>query len=345
MAKTADKAVSTASNPADKTGHITSLKMLEKVLDKEEMSRTDGFLMAPELVVPEPGFNTRAAFMDEEDYFAQPEVAARVRAFADAYKRGSYVPDIVVKVRGGIAYIRDGYTRRRGLDLAISEGAQIKKISLKEFKGDEAEQSLAIINLNDGAPVSLLSRAIVYARLENWKWSLADIAARSNVTPEAVRFALSLLELPIAIKLMIQRDDVSATTAMEMFREHGEEAVAKLEEAIAEAKEKLAASGKADAPPTSGKKRALVTKKSLQEKGMTAPKITKKVVTAMHTSLFSLTSRLDTITTQDDGETFTLTMSKEDVALLRELAEKLPKPDSKTEENDQNADQQALQLD
>lgn len=348
MATTTQTVETAPTNPATRNA-VGSLKMLEKTMEKEQISRTDGYLLAPELVVPEPGFNTRAAFMDEEEYFALPEVAARVRAFADAYLRGAYVPDILVKVRNGVAYIRDGYTRRRGLDLAIREGAQIKKIHVKEFKGDEAEQSLAIINSNNGAPVSVLARAIVYARLQSWGWSLADIAAKSSCTPEAVRFALNLLELPMAIKLMIQKDEVAATYALEFYREHGENAASLLAEAIAEAKAMLAVeaaqnpeAAAAAASPT-GKKRALVTKKNLTSKSNAAPKITKKVVTAMHTSLNSITARLDSLTTADNGETFVMTLSQADVALLRELAEKMPKIEDKAPESNEN--QQSLTLD
>ncbi|KGH08310.1 hypothetical protein P608_18235 [Comamonas thiooxydans] len=327
---------------------INSLKALEKSLPLDEMSRTDGFLLHHSLVVPQPGFNARTAFMDEDEYFAMPENAARVRMFADAYKEGKYVPNILVKVIGGVAYIRDGYTRKRGMNWAIAEGALIQKIFVTEMKGDDAEQALVVINGNNGAPVSVLSCAVQYQLLESWGWSIAEMARRSNVTPEAVRFALSLLDLPLPVKVMIQKNEVSATTALEQFNEHGNDVVEILAEAVKTAKAALpvkaaddSKSGEGEGANPAKKKRALVTKKHL--KATAAPKMNKKMVTAMHTSLSGLTSRLDSITPSDDGQAFLMKLTSEDVALLRELAGKLPQLTPKGEEKNENQEELSLE--
>lgn len=86
---------------------------------------------------------------------------------ADAYKRGDYVPPIIVKVIDGKVYVREGHRRRRAILLAIEEGADIQFVQVVEHKGDEAEQSLLIATSNDG-PLSPLERAVIYARLANW---------------------------------------------------------------------------------------------------------------------------------------------------------------------------------
>ena len=77
-----------------------------------------------------------------------------------------------------------------------------------------------------------------------------------------------------------------------------------------------------------------VTRKKVEKKN--APKIGKKVVEAMHKSVSSLTKRLDTL--KEEGDTFTLTLTRDDVEELQELREKLaeleaePRVDEKQQE-------------
>lgn len=59
----------------------------------------DGFTISPQLLLEEEGFNTRGAFC--EDYYERPDIKAGIRVLADAYKRGDYVPPIIVKVIDG----------------------------------------------------------------------------------------------------------------------------------------------------------------------------------------------------------------------------------------------------
>ncbi|WP_312271576.1 hypothetical protein [Pseudomonas sp.] len=67
---------------------INSLKALNTFSD--DVSKSDLFSIAPELLIEEEGFNSRGAFT--ENYFERPEVAAHIRSLADAYKAGRYVP-------------------------------------------------------------------------------------------------------------------------------------------------------------------------------------------------------------------------------------------------------------
>ena len=63
----------------------------------------------------------------------------------------------------------------------------------------------------------------------------------------------------------------------------------------------------------------------------------------MHTSLSGLTSRLDSITPSDDGQAFLMKLTSEDVALLRELAGKLPQLTPKGEEKNENQEELSLE--
>lgn len=295
---------------------VNSLKSLNR--ESADVSKSDLFSVAPHLLLEEEGFNTRGAFC--EDYYERPDIKDGIRSLADAYKRGDYVPPIIVKVRDGNVFVREGHRRRRAILLAISEGADIRKIQVLEHKGDEAEQTLLIATSNDGLPLTPLEKAVIYGRLANWGWSDQEIAERVGRTAEHVRQAKALLELPLELKQMIQANEVAATYASELFREHGEAAVQMLKEAKA---------GEGEEKPKK------LTRKKVEKKS--SPKIGKKVVEAMHKSVSSLTKRLDTI--KEDGDTFTLTLTRDDVEELQALREKLAElegePEGRASENQQ----------
>ncbi len=305
---------------------INSLRALKGVTAPEELKKGDGFTISPQLLLEEEGFNTRGAFC--EDYYERPDIKAGIRVLADAYKRGDYVPPIIVKVIDGKVYVREGHRRRRAILLAIEEGADIQFVQVVEHKGDEAEQSLLIATSNDGLPLSPLERAVIYARLANWGWSDQMIAQRVGRSAEHVRIARALLEMPLELKRMIQEGSVAATYAQELYNEHGTNAV----EILKKAQEEQASGDDGKKAPKK------LTKKSV-EKG---PRLGKKVVEAMHRGVSSITSRLDNIKPNDDGETFTLTLSREDVDAFQELKAKLAELEPKTDES--NEDQQELDL-
>lgn len=295
---------------------VNSLKSLNR--ESADVSKSDLFSVAPHLLLEEEGFNTRGAFC--EDYYERPDIKDGIRSLADAYKRGDYVPPIIVKVRDGNVFVREGHRRRRAILLAISEGADIRKIQVLEHKGDEAEQTLLIATSNDGLPLTPLEKAVIYGRLANWGWSDQEIAERVGRTAEHVRQAKALLELPLELKQMIQANEVAATYASELFREHGEAAVQMLKEAK---------DGEGEGKPKK------LTRKKVEKKS--SPKMGKKVVEAMHKSVSSLTKRLDTI--KEDGDTFTLTLTRDDVEELQALREKLAElegePEGQASENQQ----------
>lgn len=299
---------------------VNSLKSLNR--ESSDVSKSDLFSVAPHLLLEEEGFNTRGAFC--EDYYERPDIKEGIRSLADAYKRGDYVPPIIVKVRDGNVYVREGHRRRRAILLAISEGAEIRKTQVLEHKGDEAEQTLLIATSNDGLPLTPLEKAVIYGRLAKWGWSDQEIAERVGRTAEHVRQAKALLELPLELKKMIQANEVAATYASELFREHGEAAVQMLKDAMA---------GEGDEKPKK------LTRKKVEKKK--APKMGKKVVEAMHKSVSSITKRLDSI--QSDGDTFTLTLTRDDVDELQALREKLAEFEAEVEEQT-NEEQQELGL-
>ncbi|MGU5651278.1 hypothetical protein ACV1DG_22970 [Aeromonas hydrophila] len=229
---------------------INSLKAFARASKDEvesDVSRSDLYMINPTRIREEEGFNARGAFC-EGDYYERPEVKARIRMFAEAYKRGDHIDPIVVKVIDGEIFVREGHRRLRGLHLAISEGTDIKRTPVFEHKGDEAEQALLVVTSNSGEPLTRLERAVIFARLSSWGWSDQKIATHAgNLHAESVRQDRALLNMPIELKRMVQEGIVAATYAQELFNEHGTKAVEILKNAQAEQSSDNA--GKPDATP------------------------------------------------------------------------------------------------
>lgn len=344
-------------------GGINSLSKL-RTYSEGGISRSDAFAVEPGMLLEEEGFNSRGAFA--LDYWSKPDVVAHVRGFAESYKAGRFVPPIVVVVRNGDVLVRDGAHRRRGLMLAITEGAAIEKVYVVEQKGDEAEQAKLVLTANDGRPLSPLERAVQYAKLVAWGWSVARIGKEVNKTAEHVRTTLPLLELPIELKRMIAEETLAATLALSLYNVHGSKAVEyikqaveakanepqvldELEQAVLRLAEGLAPAesgagsdeegeGKTVEPqaaapaPEPTPRRIKITGKDVAKLTGTTPKISKKTVSFVHKSFEALAERIDQITLK--GDRFVMEMSAEEFEMLKEMKAQLiavskPEPDQK----------------
>lgn len=275
--------------------NINSLKALNR--SSEDVGRSDLFSVKPDMLTEEAGFNVRGAFDDA--YFDQPEIQEHIRGLADSYKMGRYVPPIVVQVREGIPYIRDGMHRRRALMLAISEGADIKRVQVLEHRGDEAQQTLLLATSNDGRPLSPMERAVIYDRLEKWGWTVQEIASSVRRTTKHVSQTMALLEMPIELKRMVQRNEIAATQAAELYRQHGDDAM-----------DMISATHE-----TTGKEK--VTKKDIEAVNR-VPRMTKKVQQVVRTCLNTVTARLASVEPDETG-TVTLTLDADEAQELVEL--------------------------
>lgn len=284
------------------TPPINSLRALKesKSPDAEKVTKGTSMSVHPSLLLEEEGYNSRGVFVD--GYFERPEVVAYIRGLAESYKAGAYVPPIVVKVKDGKPYVRDGHCRLRGLKIAIAEGAQIERIDVLELKGDEAKQVALIVSSDNKLPLTALERAVNYGRLSAWGWSDAKIAAEIGRTAEHVRQLRALLELPIELKRLMQEGVVAATLAAELYAAHGDKAV------------DMVKSGQTN----SGKER--ITKKDIgKEPAAAVPRRRpgKKLVEAMWSSVSALP--LDNLKIADDGQCFVMTLTREEVEQLQAL--------------------------
>jgi ParB/RepB/Spo0J family partition protein len=304
-----------------------NLRVLNKQSDA--IAKTDLFKVDPRIIVEEDGFNTRGLFCD--DYWEQEDVKEGIQALAEAYRAGEFVPPIVVQVVNGKVIVRDGHRRRRGMLLAIEQGADLQRVEVIENKGDEIAQTALIVTSNSNEKLTPIERAAVYARLESYGLSDKQISEKVGKSAEHVRKTREMNAFPIELKKLIQAKVVSATLAQQLFDEHGTKAIEIIK----------ANAGEGEQTEKATKK---VTAKSVTK----APRFTKKVVSHMSSSLRSLTADLDKARIDDNGK-YRLELDvqqMEELLALKEMLDEIPAEEEqdKAKEVEPKEEQQSLAI-
>lgn len=191
---------------------------MDKEVRKETMSKNAVFMVSIDLLLEDPGFNTRE--------YETERVQAKIREYADAFLRGDVFPPVMVKVVDEQIFIRDGYLRTRGARLAISEGGEIDRLACLEVAGDEGVQDLVILKSNDGLKLLPLERAAVYSRMMHTRgMSVEEIAKLDGRTTTSITQYITAYNMPLELKRLINSDVVSMSYAVGLFTEHGTKAV------------------------------------------------------------------------------------------------------------------------
>jgi hypothetical protein len=149
-------------------------------------------------------------------------------------------PEITVHQENGKVYVTRGHCRRRAFIIARNEGAEIKGIRAiaSTIKGD-AENTLDLINNADGLHLTPLEIATAIKRLISFEWSINEIAKRRGCTPQAIKNALEVADLPAPAAKMVEKGEVSATLAVVTVRKEGTlMGTERLKEGVKTAKEK-----------------------------------------------------------------------------------------------------------
>lgn len=275
---------------------VNSLRAYHEA-NKGVVNKGNAYSVPPYALEEAPGFNVR----DYED----PDVIQHIRNFADAYARGDYIPPIVVRVEDGTLLVREGHCRRRGLLLAIEEGAQIERTPVVEHKGDEIQQNFLILCSNQGLEIKPLERAEVYRRLKAWGQTEEEIARGIGRSVTHVSQYLQLIQLPVGLKEAIRHNQISSTAALELFQQHGSEAVGM----VASALENAAKEG-----------RTRITAKHVQKNKRISPAVAASMATQIH----RISDRLQTIVdSAAEGETVALQLSLDEARELLAIREKL----------------------
>ena len=167
-----------------------------------------------ELLEEEEGYNPR-------DYDS-PECVEKIRAFADAYKAGRYVPPIEFRVMNGHVLVVEGHQRRRGALLARAEGAEVPWLFGFPFTGDDNDRDARVFTAEDGLKHTPLGLAVVIQRMKNRGLANREIAERIARTPQLVEQYLVLARIPSEAKTMVANGQVDAQAAIALFRKHGD---------------------------------------------------------------------------------------------------------------------------
>lgn len=158
---------------------------------------------------------------------------SRVRKIADSIKANGYYPDkplsgFVAKEDGvDVIYVTGGHRRHAAVHLAISEGVELATVPvIVKAKGTSMEDlTVDLIVGNDGEPLSTYEQAVVCKRLVGFGWDSKEIARRVGyASAQYVDGLLSLAAAPLAIRKMVIEEVVSATTAIEAIKKHGDKA-------------------------------------------------------------------------------------------------------------------------
>lgn len=190
-----------------------------------EIKRGNKFMVPPSILRIQEGFNVRAAFNPE--YWDTDEAKQRIASFAHSYTEGKFVPPIVVQVRDGVCYIRDGEHRYRGLMMAINAGVQIQTVDVAETTGDELDELDTLYDSNNGKAWGIIERAIIMQRYSSYGLSNAQIAKRRGVSEATVSNYLTVMQMPLAMKKRIGDGSLSLSVALEQYRNYGSQGMDK----------------------------------------------------------------------------------------------------------------------
>jgi ParB family transcriptional regulator, chromosome partitioning protein len=195
----------------------------------------DLWQVAPDRLRVLEGFNAR---VKNEAY------TGRVRWIADSIKANGYYKDkplsgFVAREDGvDVIYVTGGHRRHEAVHLAISEGVEVPHVPVViKPKGTGMEDlTVDLIVGNEGEPLTTYEQAVVCKRLAGFGWDSKEIARRVGYsTAQYVDGLLALAGAPLPIRKMVIESVISATTAIEAIKKHGDKATDVLLAAVVKA--------------------------------------------------------------------------------------------------------------
>lgn len=193
---------------------------------KDDVTKGNGFSLNPLIIRVEPGFNVRNE--DTEDF------KAYIESLTQAYINDHFVPPIIVSMKEGEPTVVDGHCRLQAIIAAIERGKEIERIPVVEYHGEsELDRTLMLVTANAGRSLSPTEEAKVYHRLSTSQgFTVEEIAEHVGKSVLQINARLELHQLPSKLKTYIDSGRIAASLATKLYREHGTDAVAMVEEAI-----------------------------------------------------------------------------------------------------------------
>lgn len=219
---------------------------IKQMIKDGTAKRADSVKFRIEDIHEEPGFNLRREGEDLE---------ASIDALAAYIADGGILPPLEVRPRiGGGVFLVDGHRRRRAY-LKVADQLRDPDgnlwIPVVQFTGNDADRVARIITSAEGRALSQLEVADGYKRLAWFGWTPEQIAKKVGKTRQHVDQLLILANANTDVQQLVQAGTVSATTAIDTVRKHGEEAGKAL--AVEVDKAKAAGKGKVTNATIKGK--------------------------------------------------------------------------------------------
>ncbi|MFM5296510.1 ParB/RepB/Spo0J family partition protein, partial [Aeromonas veronii] len=207
---------------------ITSFDKLKK-LHQDDVKKNDLHLIAPHLIEEEEGFNPR-------DYTTE-RMEAHIESLAKQWETNpTMIPPLMVVLKDGHLYVRDGHCRLRAAKRAVERGVELKTVPCVQFRGNDVDQSVLILTSQEGAKLNFVEVAKVYARLNAQGITDAEIAKRLNKTTVNIFTIRKIAALPNALQGFIADQVVSYQEALGLVDKVGETRATQLVQEILDEK-------------------------------------------------------------------------------------------------------------
>lgn len=201
----------------------------KKMAAEGKIKKADLYRVRLEDLTVEEGFNLR------DDNSALEE---HIESLTESILAGAYVPPLVVRIDDeGKVVVVDGHCRRQAYLRAVKRGAQIEYVSAEAFRGNDADRVLTVITSSQGQALKPLETARGFKRLRNFGWTTQQIASATGRTYSGVESLLVLADAPSSVHKAVQDDVISASSATELVRKHGDKTAAVIEKMLGDAPE------------------------------------------------------------------------------------------------------------
>jgi len=197
-----------------KSSRLRDMYKFEKESSSPEdmkIGTMNSYVVTSDKIFIEEGFNIREL---NEDH---------VQNFKNAYLENKTVPSIMVKVvlnevtNEYICVVREGHHRFAGGTLAGKTEYEVV-----EFTGDEVDEIMLMIDTANGLPLNQLDMANAVARLRETGLNNSEIGRKIKKSSAHVGHLFDLLNMPHKLKELVRNNQIAATYARELYKEHGD---------------------------------------------------------------------------------------------------------------------------
>lgn len=201
-----------------------SLKQLAEDKSNDSVSKKTIYRVDPRILEVQPGFNIRVR---------TPALEEHIQVMKEAYKSGAVFFPLVV--RHGTQILVDGHCRHEAIMQAIAEGAEVRKVDVMEYEGNDEDRLDFMLGSAEGRPYTTLEKGIAYKRYLAWGWTKAEICAKRRVSITHVEKAVALANANHDVQHLVAMELVTVGAALDAIREYGDAAGAFLQELVDQA--------------------------------------------------------------------------------------------------------------